>query len=722
MFFFLLPISIVLLILLIHFNQEKSLIKTPYKSLRRSFLISLLVHSLIIFLFNELLSVYNGLNITNAKLFWTGLVVLEISLLYRSYQKNLIQHHLIVSMWKPWKDMGATDKVLISGVILLYLLPLLFLSATVPPNNFDAHSYHLTRIIEWLGNQNINHYPTRHNQQLYHNVFAEYMVMHTFLLSESDTFSGMVQFMASLGSIAACSLVTHQLGGSLRVQILSAIMLITLPIAVLESTSVQVDYIACFFFISFLYFGYEAIQDPKSNSLLAMAVSLAFGAFSKYTIFMFSLPFCLYFGIQFFRKRGLLGSTRIFVFFIVALFVVFAPFMFRNYELFGNILSPVEGSGIEAEKLSVGEISFRNTISGVVKNIGLHIGLPFNGYNLYMERLVEQVHQLLLVNINPVGMDLFSVRFVLHEDMAPNTIHLALLAVSLLGLIFVKGHGRLKWFAFCACMGLAIFSTLMVFQLWSSRTHMPFFAMGCIISAIILDHFLNKKAGYVALLLIITSLAFVFSNPSKPLLPLRYYSKKLLDYTPTAICPQNAQQSLAVTKLLARYYSSTPNASNCYILEKPVDRKDQAKIFKILDSVGYYNDEKYETVFALNKSQVYFLNHIDNYTKFNDLIVRMKGLNENVGVLFQEGNGYYHYWATVQSETYKFGQMKYIGYRPRYSALANAKTKFEYRYILGDTAKLLAPYYKKNMVDTVYYSKGFYLAKLKTKVADITHL
>lgn len=723
MFFFLLPVSILCITLLVQYHQRKYQTKSLEGLLRRSLLISLLVHSALIFLFNEILSVFDELTVFNTRLFWSGLVALEFFLLYKYYYKTP-QHRndVIKSIQKAWEEISPPDKWLIYAVILLYVLPLMILSAIEPPNNFDAHSYHLTRIIEWLGNHNINHYPTRHNQQLYHNVFAEYIVMHTFLLSESDTYSGMAQFFASIGSIVACSLVTLRMGGTRRAQILSCVMLATLPIGILESTSVQVDYIACFFFISFLYFGYEALDSPKRDTLVAMALSLAFGAFSKYTIFMYALPFCLYFGIQFLHKRGFLGSMRILALFLAALLLVFAPFMLRNYAFFGNILSPVEGTGLESENLSVGILSVKGVISGLVKNIGLHIGIPYNGYNLFMGSLIEKAHLMLGINLNPVGMDTFFVRFVLQEDMAPNTIHLALLSVSLVGLLFVLGKYQLKWFAICACAGLAIFSSMMIFQLWSSRTHMPFFVMGCVISAIILDHFLKRKTAYISLILILTSLAFVLANPSKPLLPLRYYSKKLLNYTPVAVCPQNNEQERVVKKMLANFYFTTPNESNCFMLKQNLESKDQAKIFETLDAAGYFNEEKYESVFALNKSQLYFLNHPGNYEKFKDLIVRMKSVNENIGILFSEGNGYYHYWAAIQGTTYRFGQMKYIGYRPRYAQLENAKNKFEYRYIFGDAPKLLAPYYKKDLVDKVYYSKGFYLAKLKNKVADVISL
>ncbi|CAG4988514.1 hypothetical protein DYBT9275_00098 [Dyadobacter sp. CECT 9275] len=723
MFFFILPISILLIAIIVQYEQSIYKKMGVIGFLRRSFLISLLAHSLIIFLFNEILSLFDGLTIINTRLFWSILVILEIVVLYEFYQTYPLRKGQAVRLiMQFWKNIRYADKWLIYTAILLYIIPLMILSVIVPPNNFDAHSYHLNRIIEWLGNHNINHYPTRHNQQLYHNVFAEYIVMHTFLLSESDVFAGTVQFLASIGSIVACSLVTKRLGGTSSVQILSSVMLVTLPIAILESTSVQVDYVASFFFITFLYFGYEALDYPEGDTIIFMALSLAFGSFSKYTIFMYSLPFCVYFGLRFLQLRGFIGSVKIFGIFAAMLFFVFMPFMFRNYDFFGDVLSPVKETGLEAENLTVKEFSFKNTISGMVKNVGLHIGLPSNSYNLFMESLVEKLHKMLGVNLNPDGADTFLVRFVLHEDMVPNTIHQTILFFSLVGLFFIKGKTRLNYFALCACAGFAIFSSLMIFQLWSSRTQMPFFLMGCIISAVVLDRFLGKWTVYLSFALILFSTVFVLANPSKPLVPLRYYSKKFLSYTPIAVCPQNKRQELTVVRKLTKFYSATLNKNKCFQLQNIIPRKDQDVVFEILDKVGYFDEEKYETVFTSDKTKLYFFNHPNDYEKCRDLIPRMKSVQENIGILFKAGNGYYHYWAMIQGDKYQFGQMKYIGYRPKYSELSNANQKFEYRYIFGDDPGLLKHYYKKNLIDTVYSSKGFYFAKLKWKVADIISL
>ncbi|MCF2443520.1 glycosyltransferase family 39 protein [Dyadobacter sp. CY345] len=603
---------------------------------------------------------------------------------------------------------------------MLYVVPLVLLIAIVPPNNFDAHSYHLSRIIEWLGNGNVDHFPTRHIQQLYHNIFGEYLVMHTFLLAGSDGFAGFVQFFASIGSIFGVSLLAKKLGASTRAQTLCAILLLTLPIGILESTTVQVDYVACFFFISFIYFGHDAIEFPRAETLVAMALSLAFGAFSKYTILMYALPFSIYFGITFFRKLGFTQTIKILGLFTLILTLVFLPFMSRNYQFFGNVLSPVEGYGLEVEKLSVEDFSLLATISGIIKNLSLHLGLPFNNYNVYLEKLITTAHGIIGFNVNDqrYGMDIFTVRFDVHEDMVPNNIHFIILTTSFIALFFASRATRLKWLAFCAFIGFVIFCTMMVFQLWSTRTHMPFFAMGCVVSGILFERLLKSNTVYLSVFLIIASLGYVMGNPSKPLLPLKYYSKKFLNYIPVAICPENEQQEQGVKLRLGSFYETNANESNCFVLKTNPKENDRQAIFKTLDSLGYYNDEKYETVFELSKEKMYFLSHPGDYENFKEIIPILENVKGNVGILFEKGNGFYHYWAVAQPAKANFGQMKYIGYRPRYAQLENAKKEFNYSYVLGDNPKLLSSCYAKRLIDTVYHSKSFYLAKLKVASGD----
>lgn len=716
MFVFLIPVSIFFIIIILCQVKYSKQFADTHTSFRRSFVISLLVHSCLIFLFNEIFSVFSGISRANATVFWMLIVCSEILYYYYSLKKGFLRKGFWNDTFKSLLPQNFSGQQLtIYAGILLYVLPLLLVVVIVPPNNFDAHSYHLSRIIAWLGNGNVNHFPTRHIQQLYHNVFGEYLVMQTFLLSGTDRFAGFVQFFASMGSILAVSLVAKGLGASLRAQILCGTLLLTLPIGIMESTTVQVDYIACFFFISFVYFGYEAIDSPQRDTLIAMALSLAFGAFSKYTTLMYALPFSAYFGIRFFQNRGLLPTLKILVLFVVILTAVFSPFMTRNYQFFGNILSPREGYGLEVEKLSIEDFSIKATVSGILKNSSLHLGLPFYGFNIFVERLITKAHESMGFHVNDhrYRMDTFTVRFDVHEDMVPNNIHFILLLISLSALFFVKSTSRIKWFAVCTFAGFVIFCTMMVFQLWSTRTHMPFFAMGCVLSALLFEQLLKNKTAYLSAFMLLASAGYILGNPSKPLLPLKYYTKKFLHYVPVAICPENQAQENGVKSRLSGFYTTVPNESHCYMMKQNSSKQDRKVIFRLLDSLGYYNDEKFETAFELDEEKKYFLSHPDDYENFKDLLSPLKRVKGNVGVLFKAGNGFYHYWAVVQLEKGNFGQMKYIGYRPAYAQLENAKKEFCYSHILGDDPALLAPFYKENMVDSVYHSKTFYLAKLK---------
>ncbi|WP_025762566.1 ArnT family glycosyltransferase [Dyadobacter tibetensis] len=685
---------------------------------RNSFLKSLLIHALLIYLVNELLSYFGSINRSNILAFWVVLAVTEALLLIRfSIQQEDWRKFFsyLIEMNSIFKSWNSSERLILFLAICVYLIPIAILTYVVPPNNYDGHSYHLSRIVEWISNGNLDHFPTRHIQQLYHNVFAEYLVLHTFLLSGSDRFAGFVQFTASLGTFCAISLIAKSFGAHRSTQILAVIFMLTLPAGIMESSTVQVDYVACFFICCFIYFGYLAVRRFSASAIFFMAISLTLGGFSKYTILLLALPFCIYFGLQFLKKYQIKRASLILITILTLFILVFSPFLARNYQFFGHPMHPMADTGLEIEKLSTDQISLQGAVSNVMKNATLQMGLPNNDFNLRVASLVQNAHQFLGYTVDDprFSNDTFQVRYVVHEDMIPNTLHFVILLGSFIFLTFSKGYGRLKWFSILILLGFILLCTFLKFQLWSTRTQMPIFALGSVVVASMFGKYAPKTKSMLALFLLLASCSFVLANPSKPILPLKYYSKKLLLHIPIAVCPQNDSQRQAVQEKLSTFYTRNPAFEDCLQLLKQPNTIDRRYIFNVLDSIGYFDHIKKETIFKLDRTALYFLNHTANGEKYRPLMNHIQGTDQKIGLLFDGNYGFYHYLSSIQGDTFRFDQMKYIGYRPRYKELVNASKPFHYAYILGDDRNMLGPYYENKLIDTVYYSQDFYLAKLK---------
>ncbi|HEY2942657.1 MAG TPA: 4-amino-4-deoxy-L-arabinose transferase, partial [Vicinamibacteria bacterium] len=91
------------------------------------------------------------------------------------------------------------------------------------PTNWDALSYHLPRVMHWIQNASVDHYPTHILRQLHQAPWSEFAVMHLQLLSGGDRLANTIQWLALLGTAVGVSVVAEQLGGGPPAQLLSAV-------------------------------------------------------------------------------------------------------------------------------------------------------------------------------------------------------------------------------------------------------------------------------------------------------------------------------------------------------------------------------------------------------------------------------------------------------------------------------------------------------------------
>ncbi|TDE11617.1 glycosyltransferase family 39 protein [Dyadobacter psychrotolerans] len=713
MSFCLLPLAVFLLFLLFFlvFDEEG-----VYSKIRLSLVLSLIGTSATIFFYNEVLSAFDAITYKSALVFWILQCVVLFGLIAYLHRSGRIRLHKLALLGDAvlLKGIGKTNKILTITCLLFFVLPLLFLAIYAPANNFDSHSYHLNRIMFWVTNQNLDHFPTQHIFQLYLNVFAEYLVLHTVLLSGADHFAGLVQFGSFIGSLAAVSLLAKKMGMKANGQLLAGIFLLTLPIGIFESTSTQVDYVACFFFISFVYFGFDLLKKKTLSALLMMLLSLTLGGFTKYTIFIFAIPFTIYFGIRILIQYGFLFSVKTLLLAIVMMSLVFTPFFSRNYQLFGSVMSPPEGTALFAEKIPVDKHSVMFTVSGIIKNSSLHLGLPSTAYNLFVENGMKDFHKKLGMDVDDpaLRLDWFRVRYSVHEDMASNTFHFILIILASLPLFFLRGKRDIKWFWICGLAGFILFCSLLKFQLWSSRTHMPFFAMGAVMVSYLYSQVLKWNITYMAVPLMLLSSVFVYGNPNKALLPLVYIAQKTIAHIPVAIYQADSAQGRILEKNVSRYYDFK-TTNEWHVLKKWPDFQERRKVFALLDQCGYFEDDRSATVFATNRTKGYFLSHLEHYNSFGPLLDHINQNGKNIGVLFLNGVGFYHYQAAITERLDRPGRMEYIRYHKEFMALKNAQKDYCYDYILADDAGLIKNLIPIANIDTVYNSPLLYLVKLK---------
>lgn len=654
----------------------------------------ILLSSALGYIYAEVFSLFDGIGFLSARIYWLTLSIVETVILIQhikrkpAYWKDTVRglrqklHVLITSQY------GVT----IAICTILIVIPLFLLAVFTPPNNFDSNNYHLHRLLAWTHFGNVDFYPTTHVQQLYHNVFAEYLVLNVYLFTGTDYFVNLVQFFGGLACISTLSLLGEQLGLNRRGQLIACLTMLTLPVAVFEMTTTQVDLLSTFYFTGFLFFAYSLREKYQVLHIVGLSASLAFAAAAKYPLFFYAFPFSLYFAVVYLKKYGFKKAAIIGLTAGLFLALTFFPFWKRNYDLFGHILSPPVGTEFFAEKIPADDHRPVLTLSNLIKNASLHLGMPYTGYNLAVEKGVQKIHDLIGVDVNQpeISHDHFAVRYSVHEDMVPNTIHFYLLVILTVLLFFTQKDRDLRLFWLMALAGMVVFVTLLKFQLWCTRTHIPFFAMGSIVIASFLQE--TSRLIRITVLTAMTVLAslFVFGNPSKPLIPLPYFTKKAFAHIPLDICPDSTERDRYQTEL-TEYYDF--NTDDCYRLKAFPGRDTRKTVFSMLDELEYYDPIKL-SVFNQSRADLYFVNFREKYESYKPLLKHFQGSRPGVAVLSMNGDGFYFFQKALLADRGIDADFRYVLSKKEYDVLKNTHKPFRYQYILTDDLTLV-----KNYVD-----------------------
>ncbi|MBI4396547.1 MAG: hypothetical protein HY548_05595, partial [Elusimicrobia bacterium] len=381
--------------------------------------------------------------------------------------------------------------------VLFVLVPLLFAALYYPPNTPDSMNYHLPRIEHWIQNGNVGHFPTLDIRQNMLNVFSEYLMLHLRLLGGSDFLLNLAQFGAMGLSILVASLMAKAFGGAFRAQILGAVLVLALPMGICQATSTQADYVSAFLFFSFIYFGYRLSGAGAAwKDLSFSAISLSLGVMAKNTVYLFALPFCLWFGAGYLRRhKG--KAIGIAALFFVSIAVFNGPFYFRNYQAYRSIVG-------ECDECQNEDILIWDNVSNVIRNLGLHAGLPLGPYNRFVDGGVRWAHRLLNVPIdrpgNTVPGNVYETTFSINEDWAGNGVLLLLSFAAMAGLFYKRKMtaARDLWlYGSALAGGFIIYSFVIRWQPWGSRLQLPLFVAACPVVGLVWENLLRGPAAAV---------------------------------------------------------------------------------------------------------------------------------------------------------------------------------------------------------------------------------
>ena len=358
----------------------------------------------------EILSLFNSINRSNIIIFWSLGFFFSIFFLRKNF---FIEGNQIIE--------NLNNNKLISSIVIFILLITFFISFFYLPTNGDAMSYRLPRVLTWIQNSNIDFFSTPDQRQLFMPPFTDYLILHLYLLNNDIFLANFTQWLAMFFSLITVSSITKELGGSKKAQILSVFMVITIPMGILQSTSMQTDYIVAFWFLNFIYFTILYKKKPNLKNLISLSIALGLGILTKQNMYLFSLPFLLllFYNFREINKKKFLGQL-----FILGIIVISINYthLSRTYDLYGNLTS----SHPENIKLLNEKISPKYFSSNIIRNLSLNLTLPNKSYNEKLRNGVKFFHQKIGISItdskNTFGKD-FYIYFSTYEAHASNTLH-----------------------------------------------------------------------------------------------------------------------------------------------------------------------------------------------------------------------------------------------------------------------------------------------------------
>jgi 4-amino-4-deoxy-L-arabinose transferase-like glycosyltransferase len=531
-------VPIILFILLFLIFQKKQVIACW----RSSFLSASITWGILLTAMTEVLSLFRSLA------FWSILALWVLSAMGASFFLfRMTGNTKTIDLKLYLSSFSRFELVLLGGVVLI-LFTVGVIGLLSPPNNLDSMTYHMSRVVHWIQNKSVGFYPTHILRQLYQDPLAEYAITHFQILSGSDRFANLIQWFSMVGATLGASLLAKKLGADVRGQVLSSVISVTIPMGILQGSSTQNDYLLSFWLVCLTCFAFFLRENGKLINSLAMGISLGLAILTKATAYIYALPIMIWVGLSLIRRYQIKGVQLLALAAITTVVINIGHYS-RNYNLYGNPLGPDQEEG--GFKYSNDVFSPASMTSNVIRNIGLHIGTPFDGVNSLLEERIDQLHKVIGMDINDTrttwqGTKFKIIRPLLREDWAGNSLHLISIFASIFILIFIH-HKKWDIFNYTTCLigGFLLFSLYLKWQPWHSRLHLPLFILWSPLIGFSLSQIKHRWFGNLyCVVFLLGATPYLLYNDARPLI---------------------GQQSILVKSRTNLYFANDPALARPYI-------------------------------------------------------------------------------------------------------------------------------------------------------------
>lgn len=439
--------------------------------LRAAFLKALVVFGGVLLVATEGLSVFSAINKASLAIVWIAAGAAGVVWLVR--RPPVVR--------RPRFDPVVFGCVAAIGAILALTAVAAGFS---PPNSSDAMAYHMPRVVYWAEQRSVRFLPTAYFNQIMLQPFAEYLMLHTYVLTGGDRLVNFVQWFASAASIVGVSAIAGIFGSGARGQALAALFCATLPSGILASSGAKNDYFLAMWLVIAVYFALRFRTSAAWHDAGFMGAALGFGLLTKGTAYLFA-PWPLLVLLPW--KKCIPGAA-------VALAIagaINAPQYLRNYDLSGSIMGFDSAQGDGFFRWRNERFGWRETASNVVRNVSDQLGARSERWNQGVFGAAVAIHRAIGIDIDdpattwrwsafgpPVNAN--------HEANAPNRWHLAILVCVACWLVWRRDRRRLLYAGALLC-GFLAFCGYLKWQPNFTRLLLPLFVLAAPLVGIVED-------------------------------------------------------------------------------------------------------------------------------------------------------------------------------------------------------------------------------------------
>lgn len=404
------------------------------------------IHTLIVLVSNEFLSLFRGIHFFSFSLLWIITTLIAVFLLIIMIKKKNIKSYNIIACFTIPK--AAFTPIII--FLILICCTAFFLSIRTTPYNWDSMTYHLTKLTHWTQNGSVAHYVCHDLSQISTPPLAEFINLHVYILSgQNDYFLNLLQTFSYILSVFLVYKISRITGCCKLFSSLAALVFATTPIAFGEALTTQVDMYSGFWILVFAYSVLHFMNKSQKLTwdienifqLLLMGASAGFCYLSKPSTIIAIPVFAVWLLLVCFCRRDKLATViKSVITVIITGLVIILPELTRNFITFQSIASPDTST-----EFLVPSLDIRYLLENLIQNIGFNLPTKYLDINPIIERMIFKAAYILYAGAQIPDKQL---SFQLHDpsyghDSATNPTIIWLMIFSILFVFIIYLYRRI---------------------------------------------------------------------------------------------------------------------------------------------------------------------------------------------------------------------------------------------------------------------------------------